>query len=548
MSTPTPDKILVTEAALTDPASPAGAALNSTFARPLLSHKTVGVAAPTEPGAFVVWSADDGYGTFGDYFALLNTKGVKGTLFLTKNWVDKAGVDVTWNDTYITSTQVRAIRDAGHEIGTHGVNHEQQDAYRLTNGDAAYHALVREAVDYLEATFGITVKTGAYPYGRSDQRTREIIARSHEFYRGTKGLVAARGQDPFDVLAIDIQTLTETAIKAYVDQAKADGSLCIFLTHGGITAADLTKFGNVIDYVTAQGVRQGTFYQSMTERTSLRGAAGSSLDTSGNAYWRTVRTTRISVVRDDNTAGSAYWDIDEVNNAPYFDSVDGTPWEFRRGVRFLMADAVEVGRRSVLPDGVTTNGSTTITSGTAGFDQKDVGRTISGAGIPAGTTIATVTNPTTATLSAAATATATGVTITIGGRPQPVLSAAGQAQFYSTVGIYSTGSRSLEFRDLSGNTLGGISQTTWNRSGTGGAMTWDTGTGGSTATIKAYRLNFIDHTAARKIALASAAPTDASMANGEGALWFDTTAGAVKLMVKAKDSAGTVYSGQVALT
>ncbi|HEX4776252.1 MAG TPA: flagellar hook protein FlgE [Acidimicrobiia bacterium] len=64
--------------------------------------------------------------------------------------------------------------------------------------------------------------------------------------------------------------------------------------------------------------------------------------------------------------------------------------------------------RTVL-DGSTTSGSTTFTSATANFTAADVGKAITGAGIPAGTTIASVTNGTTVVLSNAATATAAGV-------------------------------------------------------------------------------------------------------------------------------------------
>lgn len=45
----------------------------------------------------------------------------------------------------------------------------------------------------------------------------------------------------------------------------------------------------------------------------------------------------------------------------------------------------------------------------------------------------------------------------------------------------------------------------------------------------------------------SAAPADADVATGELFFWFDTTAGAAKLMVKAKDSGGTVRTAAVAL-
>jgi hypothetical protein len=46
----------------------------------------------------------------------------------------------------------------------------------------------------------------------------------------------------------------------------------------------------------------------------------------------------------------------------------------------------------------------------------------------------------------------------------------------------------------------------------------------------------------------TAAPADADIATSEMALWFDNTAGAAKLMIKAKDSGGTVRTGSVSLT
>jgi formylglycine-generating enzyme required for sulfatase activity len=72
------------------------------------------------------------------------------------------------------------------------------------------------------------------------------------------------------------------------------------------------------------------------------------------------------------------------------------------------------GNRTVM-DVTTTNGSTTISSSTAYFTAADVGKPIVGAAIAAGTTVAAVTNSTTATLSAAATADAGNLTVTIGG-------------------------------------------------------------------------------------------------------------------------------------
>jgi prepilin-type N-terminal cleavage/methylation domain-containing protein len=72
------------------------------------------------------------------------------------------------------------------------------------------------------------------------------------------------------------------------------------------------------------------------------------------------------------------------------------------------------GNRTVI-DAATTSGSTTLTSNTAFFTSADVGKPVVGTSILAGTTIASVTNSTTAVLSAGASVTIANSTITIGG-------------------------------------------------------------------------------------------------------------------------------------
>ncbi|MHB8671097.1 MAG: phage tail tube protein [Acidimicrobiales bacterium] len=79
----------------------------------------------------------------------------------------------------------------------------------------------------------------------------------------------------------------------------------------------------------------------------------------------------------------------------------------------LLGDVTTVAG-AVFGDVSTTTTSAVITSATANFVAADVGKTITGTGIPAATTIASVQTPTQATMSAAATATATNVAVTIG--------------------------------------------------------------------------------------------------------------------------------------
>lgn len=98
------------------------------------------------------------------------------------------------------------------------------------------------------------------------------------------------------------------------------------------------------------------------------------------------------------------------------DGTGASPWSATASVTLSTTPTVAInspaGSRTVA-DGATTASSTTVTSATAGFTSDDVGAAISGGSIPAGATIASVTDASTVVISAAATATATGVTVTI---------------------------------------------------------------------------------------------------------------------------------------
>jgi len=82
----------------------------------------------------------------------------------------------------------------------------------------------------------------------------------------------------------------------------------------------------------------------------------------------------------------------------------------------VYADVVLPGLRSVA-DGVTTSGSATVSSATASFGSKDVGRLILASGVPAGSSIATVVSATQVTLTNPATATASGLAMTVTSNP-----------------------------------------------------------------------------------------------------------------------------------
>lgn len=109
------------------------------------------------------------------------------------------------------------------------------------------------------------------------------------------------------------------------------------------------------------------------------------------------------------------------------------------GTNYDAAIVLQTGSYSrTFTDGATTNASATLTSATgAAFTLADIGRPVSGSGIPAGTTIAGWTSTTSVTLSANASATATGVSVTLGSHVLSVYngSTSGQDEVYSSTRI-----------------------------------------------------------------------------------------------------------------
>ncbi|CUU57848.1 Peptidoglycan/xylan/chitin deacetylase, PgdA/CDA1 family [Parafrankia irregularis] len=438
---------------------------------------------PDTPGPFVVWAGDDGYDTQAGYFSLLASSGIKGTFFLSVDWVDRAGTSPVYGDAYITTSQVAAIVAAGHEIATHGKDHEDLAAYYATYGPAALDLLLGAAIGEIQTRFGYSVKTGSYPGGSANNRVKEIVSRRHEYFRCSRGIVSRNAPDPFDVPGIDILAPSESDIKAYIDEAVANRSIVVLFHHGSIDSAQLTKVSNLITYASGLGCEQGTFYQAMSQRTRWV-STRAMIDAQGNAFNPTVHTNAVIVDRDDGVGGYYSLGLDESTNAPYMDATGGTPFEFRK--ELLALAALSVGRRRVFADFTTTNASTTVSSGSAGFRVDDVGISISGTGIPAATTIAAVVSPTQATLSAAATASATNVTVTLG-RPAPggVVSAGGM-RLYDGLSLFGTGSQAVYFERLESTVEGFISSNQWVNNGTGGAggeMAIDSGSGGSYVNI-----------------------------------------------------------------
>lgn len=172
-----------------------------------------------------------------------------------------------------------------------------------------------------------------------------------------------------------------------------------------VTASDMNLIRTAIDD-TRDYLRAGVFDASATvtlPATTLTSATMTSATVTATATIKDIDLTA-------NTDPAVGPELDYIGyNGTWFVGVDVANFPTSR-------DFVLTGIRGTysFTDGVTTGGSPTLTSASAGgFTSAQVGASISGSGIPNGTTITAVGGPTSLTMSANATITATGVRVTI---------------------------------------------------------------------------------------------------------------------------------------
>jgi len=215
--------------------------------------------------------------------------------------------------------------------------------------------------------------------------------------------------------------IENSSIRGVIDGVTTAASTTITSATANFTAADIGRS------VTGTYIPKYTTIASVTNSTTAVLSAAAT--TSGTAQTLSIGTdelvsstralTDVNITSGSNTVTSASGNFQQsdvqlpvigcgIPTGTYITSVTNA-------TTAVLSNNATLTRPLTVTDGVTTTGSKVVTSATAGFSTAcDKGQAISGSGIPAGATIALVTNATTVSISANATATATGVSITLG--------------------------------------------------------------------------------------------------------------------------------------
>lgn len=136
----------------------------------------------------VVLTFDDGYeDAFTAALPRLVARGQRATFFIVSGFcgADAASRVVQGSRRYVTWPEVKALKNAGMEIGSHSVSHRKL----VDLHDADLWTEVRHSRDALEGHLGERVELFAYPYNDEMQRVRRAVEKAG--YRGA--VVGAHG-------------------------------------------------------------------------------------------------------------------------------------------------------------------------------------------------------------------------------------------------------------------------------------------------------------------------------------------------------------------
>ena len=180
------------------------------------------------PAHPIVLTFDDGFVEhFGTVLPLLQKRGQKATFFIVSGWTADSSehrkTDPQGHRPHLTWTEVRALRDAGMEIGSHTVNHG-----KLTElHPEAVRAQLEHSKRDLEAKLGQKVSVFAYPFTAHRFGVRKAVVAAG--YRGA--VVGARGGlDRYELQRFTVHRfLGVEELRAMLTESWATG----FTTGGG---------------------------------------------------------------------------------------------------------------------------------------------------------------------------------------------------------------------------------------------------------------------------------------------------------------------------
>lgn len=235
----------------------------------LSSEKSATPQAPPAAGkGTIVFTFDDGTPDHVSAAQTLLSRGFRGTFYVISNCAASET-----GGSCLTSTQVKGLSQAGHDVESHTVRH--RDLVTLTASGLTTELASSQAT--LQSLTGKPVRHLAYPYGSHDARVEDRTAAYYTTGRiyltnpavsQLPTLIAQSGSDPYVVPGIGVTLATSLArAKSYVDHAVSQNATIVLTFHEIVNGGDAyswrpADFRAFVDYVATTGVSVKTIAEA----------------------------------------------------------------------------------------------------------------------------------------------------------------------------------------------------------------------------------------------------------------------------------------------
>jgi len=203
---------------------------------------------------------DDGWKSiYSGAFPITQRYNYPGTLYLVTDYLNTSN--------HMTTSDIRAMQNAGFEVGSHTVSHPHLPLLTANQVNAQLY----DSKTILQSQFG-PVTAFASPFGEYNSTILSQISQFYTSHRSTdSGMNTKNDFNPMVIKAETVRSDTTTAqINQWISQAKTDKVWLVLTFHqidssGTLYATSPTKFDSILASIKNQGVPVVTIDQALNE-------------------------------------------------------------------------------------------------------------------------------------------------------------------------------------------------------------------------------------------------------------------------------------------
>lgn len=207
---------------------------------------------------------DDSYSSYyNNGLPVLQKYGLTATDYIISGYINN-------DPAYMTSAMVKGLYAAGHEIGSHTVDHPDLTTLGATKMDSE----LKNSQASLQKLLGVPVADYAAPYGTYNQQVTTDAQKYYQSYRTTQaGYNAKNNLDPYHLMVQNVISTTTTAdIQSWLVEAKATNTWLILVYHQvdpALSAGEYntypSDFDSQMSAIKASGLPVETVSQALAE-------------------------------------------------------------------------------------------------------------------------------------------------------------------------------------------------------------------------------------------------------------------------------------------